>query len=96
MVRFGWNLETLVTVYALGLLTLLPLTGVKALASKPPASDRESDVFSVPESDLTDKRGSVTVYDRLPPIYLRNVPFASAVVAGDVCSRCVSSTAPTN
>ncbi|WP_136601496.1 DUF6498-containing protein [Salinigranum halophilum] len=85
VVWFGWDPETLVTVYALELLVLLPLAGVKALfAGKPPASDRESGVFSVSESNLVDKRGSVTVHDRLPPIYPRNVPFAAAVVVGGV------------
>ncbi|KTG11508.1 DUF6498-containing protein, partial [Haloferax profundi] len=85
VVWFGWNPETLVTVYAFELLILLPLAGVKALfAGKPPASDRESGVFSVSESDLVSKRGSVIVHDRLPPIYPRNVPFAAAVVAGGV------------
>ena len=85
VVWFGWDPETLVAVYALELLVLLPLAGVKALfAGKPPASDRESGVFSVSESDLVDKRGSVTVHDRLPPVYPRNVPFAGAVVAGGV------------
>ena len=34
------------------------------------------------ESDLVDKRGSVDIHDRLPPIYPRNVPFAAAVVSG--------------
>ncbi|SFL35061.1 hypothetical protein SAMN04487950_3494 [Halogranum rubrum] len=85
VVWFGWDPETLVAIYALELLVLLPLAGMKALfAGKPPASDRENGVFSVSESDLADKRGSVTVHDRLPPVYPRNVPFTVAVVSGGV------------
>lgn len=85
VVWFSWDPDTLVTVYALELLVLLPFAGVKALfAGRPPASDREGGLFSVSESDLVNKRGSVTVHDRLPPIYPRNVPFVTAVVAGGV------------
>ncbi|ELZ90391.1 hypothetical protein C440_16971 [Haloferax mucosum ATCC BAA-1512] len=83
VVWFGWDPETLVAVYVLELLVVLPLAGVKALfAGKPPASDREAGVFNIPESDLADKRGSVTVHSRLPPVYPRNVPFTVAVVCG--------------
>ncbi|MFC4360443.1 DUF6498-containing protein [Halobium salinum] len=82
---FDWNPETLVTIYALELLVLLPLAGVKALfAGKPPASDRENGVFSVSKSALTNKRGNITVHDSLPPVYPRNVPFTVAVVSGSV------------
>ncbi|NHN58415.1 MULTISPECIES: DUF6498-containing protein [Halorussus] len=80
---FDWNPETLVAVYALELLVMFPLAGAKALfAGRPPVSDRESGVFSVSESELVDKRGSVTIHDRLPPMYPRNVPFVTAVVSG--------------
>ncbi|MDS0295318.1 DUF6498-containing protein [Halogeometricum luteum] len=85
VVWFGWEPETLVAVYALELLVMLPFAGVKALfAGQPPASDRENGVFSVSESDLAGKRGSVIVHDRLPPVYPRNVPFTVAVVSGGV------------
>lgn len=80
---FGWNPETLLAVYALELLLLFPLSGVKALfAGRPPTSSREGGVLNRSESDLVDKRGSVTIHDRLPPVYPRNVPFATAVVGG--------------
>jgi len=80
---FGWDPETLLAVYALELLLLFPLSGVKALfAGRPPSSSREGGVLSRSESDLVDKRGSVTIHDRLPPVYPRNVPFATAVVGG--------------
>ncbi|MFC5368554.1 DUF6498-containing protein [Salinirubrum litoreum] len=85
VIWFGWDPETLVAVYALELLVALPLAGVKALfAGTPPAADRENGVFDVAGSDLTAKRGSVTVHERLPPISPRNVPFAVAVVSGGV------------
>ncbi|AKU09404.1 DUF6498-containing protein [Haloferax gibbonsii] len=80
---FGWNPGTLLAVYVLELLFLFPLSGVKALfAGRPPTSSREDGVFSLSDNDLVDKRGSVTVHDRLPPVYPRNVPFATAVVGG--------------
>lgn len=77
-----WDPETLVVVYALELLVLFPIAGVKALfAENPPESDRDG-VFDVSESTLVDKRGHVRLHDRLPPMYPRNVPFATAVVGG--------------
>ncbi|MGB9955225.1 DUF6498-containing protein [Haloferax prahovense] len=80
---FGWDPETLLAVYVLELLLLFPLSGVKALfAGRPPTSSREGGVFSLSDNDLVDKRGSVTVHERLPPVYPRNVPFATAVVSG--------------
>ncbi|WP_277554035.1 DUF6498-containing protein [Halobaculum limi] len=83
VVWLGWDPETLVAIYALELLVVLPLAGVKALfAGRPPATDRENGIFDVSESDLVEKRGSVRLHDRLPPIYPRNVPFAVAVVSG--------------
>ena len=85
VVWFSWEPETLVTIYAPELLTMLSLAGVKALfAGKPPASDREKGIFDVSESDLTEKRGNVVLHDWLPPIYPRNVPFAAAVISGGV------------
>jgi len=78
---FGWNPETLVTVYGCELLLTFPLAGVKALfAGQPPRTDRESGVINVSSSGLVDKRGTVTVHDWLPPLYPRTVPFAAAVV----------------
>lgn len=83
VVWLGWDPATLVAVYVLELQLLFPIAGVKALfAGRPPAADRDSGVISVTSSDLVAKRGSVTLYDRLPPIYPRNVPFAAAVVGG--------------
>ncbi|POG54442.1 DUF6498-containing protein [Haloferax marisrubri] len=80
---FGWNPGTLLAVYVLELLLLFPLSGVKALfAGRPPTSSRKGGVFSLSESDLVGKRGSVSIHDRLPPVYPRNVPFATAVVVG--------------
>jgi hypothetical protein len=78
---FGWDPRTLAVVYGLELLVAFPVAGVKALfADRPPVTDRESGVVSVEESDLVEKRGSVTVANWLPPIYPRNVAFAAAVV----------------
>ncbi|WP_424009212.1 DUF6498-containing protein [Haloferax denitrificans] len=80
---FDWDPETLLAVYVLELLLLFPLSGVKALfAGRPPTSSRDGGVLSLSESDLVDKRGGVTLHDRLPPVYPRNVPFATAVVSG--------------
>jgi hypothetical protein len=81
----GWDPETLVTVYGCELLLLFPLAGVKALfAGRPPRTDRESGVINVSSSGLVDKRGSVTIHNRLPPLYPRTVPFAAALVGAAV------------
>lgn len=77
-----WNPATLVAIYAAELLFTFPLAGVKALfAGRPPRTDREEDegVITV-TSDLAEKRGSVQPVAWLPPIYPRNLPFATAVV----------------
>jgi hypothetical protein len=85
VVWFGWEPETLVAVYALELLVMILLAGMKALfAGTPPAADRENGLFDASESNLTEKRGSITVHDRLPAIFPRNVPFAVAVINGGV------------
>lgn len=81
VVWFGWDPRTLAVVYGLELLVAFPVAGVKALfADRPPATDRESGVVSVSESDLVEKRGSVRVVNWLPPMYPRNAAFAAAVV----------------
>ncbi|ELZ59359.1 MULTISPECIES: DUF6498-containing protein [Halorubrum] len=86
----GWSARTFAVVYAIELVVALPFAGVKALfARRPPNYDElerpdgdpdESDGSagdSVGPSDLSRRRGSVPIADALPPIYLRNVPFAS-------------------
>lgn len=87
----GWDAKTLAVVYAVELLVAVPFAGVKALfAARPPDYDeletphedsllREDDHggVSVGPSDLNRRRGSVTVVDWLPPVYPRNVSFAT-------------------
>ncbi|MXV61508.1 hypothetical protein GS429_05400 [Natronorubrum sp. JWXQ-INN-674] len=76
----GWQPATLVLIYGLELLVSVLLAGGKALfAQQPPPADQEG-VITVSEGPLTDKRGSVRIHDSLPPIYLRNVPFALSVI----------------
>ena len=87
----GWDPETLAVVYAVELLVAIPFAGVKALfAAQPPdydelrrpkedtrlKSDKQEDV-SVGPSDLNRRRGSVTLVGWLPPVYPRNVSFAT-------------------
>lgn len=85
VVWFSWEPGTLVVIYTLELLVMLPLAGVKALfAGKPPTADRGNGIFDVAENRLAEKRGSVVVHDLLPPVYPRNVPFAVAVISGGV------------
>ncbi|CAI49023.1 uncharacterized protein NP_1864A [Natronomonas pharaonis DSM 2160] len=82
VVWLDWSAETLVIIYVVEVLVVFPLAGLKALfAQQPPKEDRESGVISVTESDLVDKHGSVTIHERLPPVYPRNLPFASNVIA---------------
>jgi len=81
--RFGWDPATLVTVYALELFVTLLVAGVKALfAGRPPrtgyAEHDDGSVISVRDG-LAEKRGSVEVVPWLPPVYPRNLPFATAV-----------------
>lgn len=82
VLAFGWDPATLVVIYALELLFTLPLAGVKALfAQQPPQTDRDDDASVISVSDgLIQKRGSVDVVPWLPPVYPRNLPFATAVV----------------
>ena len=77
----GWDGSTLVVIYGLELLFTFLLAGLKALfAQRPPRTDRdESSVISV-SHELTETRGSVEIVSWLPPIYPRNLPFATAVV----------------
>lgn len=83
VLRFGWNPTTLVVIYTLELLFTFPLAGVKAVfAQRPPRTDHEeSSVISV-SSGLTETRGSIEPVSWLPPIYPRNLPFATAVLNG--------------
>jgi len=80
--QFGWDPETLVVIYTLELLFTFPLAGVKALfAQRPPQTDPDEDtsVISV-SNELIEKRGSIHIVSWLPPIYPRNLPFATAVI----------------
>ncbi|WP_246084408.1 DUF6498-containing protein [Salinadaptatus halalkaliphilus] len=83
VVYYGWDPATLVAIYALELLLSFPLAAAKALFARrrPPADPDDSGVVSV-SSDLTTKRGRVTVVSWLPPIYPRNVPFVTSVIVG--------------
>lgn len=83
VLRFGWPPETLVVVYLLELLFSFPLAGAKALfARRLPRGDNGDSSLVEVSSGLTGKRGSVEVASRLPPVYLRDLPFAAAVVTG--------------
>jgi len=82
VVGFGWEPSTVVVIYTLEVLWSFPLAGAKALfAQRPPRTDRES-MYDLSEAILTGKRGSLQPVGWLPPIYLRNVPFAFAVAGG--------------
>ena len=82
VIRFGWEPSTVVVIYALEVLWSFPLAGAKALfAQRPPRTDRES-IYDLSEAILTGKRGSLKPVGWLPPVYLRNVPFAFAVAGG--------------
>ncbi|EMA45137.1 DUF6498-containing protein [Halobiforma nitratireducens] len=76
-----WEASTLAFVYGLELLLSVLLAAGKALfAQRQPPADREEGVLTVSNGLLTDKRGSLEPVAWLPPIYLRNVPFALAVL----------------
>lgn len=77
----GWDPATLVVVYILEILVSFPLAGVKALfAQRPPRTEQpDSGVISV-SSDLIEKQGSVELVPWLPPVYPRNLPFATSIV----------------
>lgn len=81
----GWDPATLVVIYAVELLFTFPLAGLKAVfAERPPRTDHaDSSVVSV-SSELTERRGSVEVVSWLPPIYPRNLPFATAIGNGSI------------
>lgn len=81
VVRFGWDPETLVVVYALEVLCSFPLAAAKALfAQRPPKTTQDGASVVDVSNELVRKRGSVTPVPWLPPIHPRTVPFASAVV----------------
>jgi hypothetical protein len=85
----GWSTQTFAVVYAMELVVAVPFAGLKALfARRPPNYDelerpQEGNPFkpdewggvSVGPSDLNRRRGTITVVDRLPPVYPRNFPF---------------------
>jgi hypothetical protein len=89
--HLGWSAQTFAVVYAMELVVAVPFAGVKALfVRRPPNYDKlerpnednplKSDEWggvSVGPSDLNRRRGSVAIADALPPIYPRNIPFAS-------------------
>lgn len=80
VLRLGWDPATLAAVYAVEVVLSILLAGAKALfAARPPPEDREAGVISVTEAPLSNKRGTIYPISWLPPIYLRNVPFAAAV-----------------
>ena len=85
VIWLDWDPATIVAIYALELLVTFPLAGVKALfAARPPRTDHEgSSVVSV-SNELTEMRGSVELVSWLPPLYPRNLPFATTVVLGAV------------
>ena len=67
------SLIAVAVLYWIDLLFLTLRTMVQQLLSRP-ETDRRSTLFQRPFRLLAHKRGSVTVTDRLPDIYLRNVP----------------------
>lgn len=82
VLRLGWDPAALVVVYALEAVLSFPIAAAKALfAQRPPETDRDDGgMVSVSDANLTGKRGSVTVTGSLPPLHLRNVPFAVTVL----------------
>ncbi|KTG11238.1 hypothetical protein AUR64_04745 [Haloprofundus marisrubri] len=82
LVAFGWEPVTLVVIYAVELSVSILLTSLKApFAQRRAPADREG-VLDVAESELTEKRGRIELVDWLPPVYLRNIPFTTAVFGG--------------
>ncbi|GAB3323168.1 hypothetical protein GCM10027355_23600 [Haloplanus salinarum] len=67
------SLLAVAVLYWIDLLFLTLRTMVQQLLSRP-ETDRRSTLFQRPFRLLAHKRGSVTVTDRLPDIYLRSVP----------------------
>ncbi|WP_330630214.1 DUF6498-containing protein [Halocatena halophila] len=81
VLQFGWDPRTLAVIYGIEFLLLFPLAAVKALfAQQPPEEDRDDDAETDFQSGLKDKRGSVRIHDRLPPIHLRTVPFSLEIL----------------
>ncbi len=81
VLQFGWDPNILAVVYGIEFLLLFPLAAVKALfAQQPPGEDRDDDAESDNRSGLKEKRGSVRFHERLPPIYLRTVPFSLEIL----------------
>lgn len=83
VLQFGWDPRTLVVIYAIELFFTFPLAGVKALfAQYPSRTDHEKEGLVSVSNGLVEARGSVELVSWLPPIYLRNLPFATAIVTG--------------
>ena len=81
----GWDPATLVVIYALEMLFTFPLAGLKAVfAARPPRTDHADASMVNVSSELTEMRGSVTLVSWLPPIYPRNLPFATAIGNGSI------------
>ncbi|WP_330630212.1 DUF6498-containing protein [Halocatena halophila] len=82
ILQFGWDPRTLAVIYGIEFLLLFPLAAVKALfAQQPPGEDPGDDDEGIElRSDLNEKRGCVRIHDRLPPIYLRTVPFSLQIL----------------
>lgn len=81
VVAFGWDPALLVAVYLIEVVGGFLLAAGKALfAAQPSRPDRDGGVISVSTSSLARKRGSLEPVDWLPPIYPRNLPFASTVL----------------
>ncbi|AFZ72898.1 DUF6498-containing protein [Natronobacterium gregoryi] len=79
VVALEWDPETLVVIYGVELLLSLLLAGGTALFAQRPPPDRDG-VVSASDALLTGKRGTLRPFESLPPIHVRNVPFALGVV----------------
>jgi hypothetical protein len=72
-------LVAVAVLYWIDLSALTLRTAIQQLLSRP-TTDREPTGFPRPFRLLAHKRGSIAVTDRLPGLYLRNVPVASGAV----------------
>ncbi|ELZ94509.1 hypothetical protein C440_10033 [Haloferax mucosum ATCC BAA-1512] len=75
---WNWELDVLLTLYWLEILTTTLFAGSKALFAERASADATGRVQ--PLSELTDKRGGLRVRADWPPLYVRNVPFALGTV----------------
>jgi hypothetical protein len=75
----GWSAATLVVIYVFELLASAVIAGGKALfAQQSPADPAEKLETTIEEAPLLEKRGTITIRG-LPPVHLRNIPFATSV-----------------